>query len=257
MLSASQFATCNFLIGKNFNILPSPSPVFTSIPFPALQKLEILLTALKSFTSKFLIDNWNGFSSKPSTLSAAEGSRPVACSSLACPPQPWRRRTGPPHVRPFPALKHLAAKAVCSRLSTVDSRLLSNRPSPRLEIPVSPRKQTIAPIPNRPKFAFCNSRPLAALKGLNVPSSVAVQSRLLTLDYKLPPLIANDMHSRKSSTACKQSTYQILIANEFHSARSFLNLAKGPLPARPAWPIMVPRSALISSQEESWLRRNP
>ena len=33
---------------------------------------------------------------------------------------------------------------------------ISNRPSPRLESPVSHRKQTIAPISNRPKFAVCN-----------------------------------------------------------------------------------------------------
>ena len=246
MLSASQFATCNFLIGTNFNISHSPSSVATSIPTPTLQKLEISLTAPKSTASQFLIDTWNGFSLKPSTLSAAEGSRPVACSSLACPPQPWRRRTGPPHVRPFTAPKHLAAKAVCFRLSTVDSRLLSNRPSPRLEMPASHRKQTIGPISNRPKFAVCNLRSFSFLASLR-PCLFASE----------PLLIANDMHSRKSSSPCKQSTYQILIANEFHSAQSFLNLAKGPLPARPAWPIMVPRSALISSQEDSWLRRNP
>ena len=32
----------------------------------------------------------------------------------------------------------------------------SNRPSPRLETPVSQRKQRIGPISNRPNFAFCN-----------------------------------------------------------------------------------------------------
>ena len=227
MLSASQFATCNFLIGTNFNILHSPSSVAASIPTPTLQKLEISLTAPESLTSQFLIDNWNGFSLKPSTLSAAEGSRSTASSSAS--------------FAPF------ASSTSC----------ISNRPSPRLEIPVNHRKQTIAPISNRPKFAFCNSRPLSALKGLNEPLSVAVHSRLLTLDYKLPLLTANDMHSRKSPTACKQSTYQILIANEFHSAPSLRNSAEGPFSPRPAWPIMVPRSALVPVQEESWLRRNP
>src|SRR5690348_14681851 len=226
MLSASQFATCNFLIGTNFNISHSPSSVAASIPTPTLQKLEISLTAPKSFTSEFLIDN----------------SEHALCDVR----RSGRRRTGTPHARPFPALKHLAAKAVCSRLSTVDSRLLSNRPSPRLEMPVSHRKQTIAPISNRPKFAVCNLRSFSFLASL--PPCLSASS---------PLLIANDMHSRKSSSPCKQSTYQILIANEFHSAQSFLNLAKGPLPARPAWPIMVPRSAPVPVQEESWLRRNP
>jgi hypothetical protein len=31
-----------------------------------------------------------------------------------------------------------------------------------------------------------------------------------------PSLIANETHSREKSSACKQSTYKILIANEFH-----------------------------------------
>ena len=246
MLSASQFATCNFLIGTNFNVSNSLSSLAASIPTPTLQKLGISLTLPKSTTFEFLIDNWNGFSLKPSTLSAAEGSRPVACSPLACPPQPWRRRTGPPHVGPFTAPKLLAARAVCSRLSTVDSRLLSNRPSPRLEIPASHRKQTIAPISNRPKFAVCNLRSFSFLASL--PPCLSASS---------PLLIANDMHSRKSSSPCKQSTYQILIANEFHCAPSLRNSAEGPFSTRPAWPIMVPRSALVPVQEDSWLRRNP
>jgi hypothetical protein len=42
-------------------------------------------------------------------------------------------------------------------LATNHSPLHSNRPAPRLEMPVSYRKQNIGPISNRPKFAVCNS----------------------------------------------------------------------------------------------------
>jgi hypothetical protein len=37
-----------------------------------------------------------------------------------------------------------------------------------------------------------------------------------------PALIANETHSREDSSACKQSTYHFLIANEFHCANPAL-----------------------------------
>ena len=92
----------------------------------------------------------------------------------------------------------------------------SNRPSPRLEILVSHRKQTVGPISNRPKFALCNFRCLSF--SASVPPCHFASS---------PLLIANDMHSRAESSACKQSTYQILIANAFHYLRSTAEVPRG------------------------------
>ena len=134
-------------------------------------KLDFFISPIVSITSKSLIDNLNGFSMKPFTLSVVVGSHSLACSSLVT--------------------RHLS--------------LFSNRPSPRLEIPVSYRKQRIGTISNRPKFALCNFRHLffpASLRPCLFASS--------------PLLIANDMHSREESSHCKQSTYKILIANEIH-----------------------------------------
>src|SRR5690348_143113 len=125
MLSASQFRACNFLIGKNFNTLRSQFPAADSASLRAFLKLEIPLTVIKSTTSRFLIDNLNGFSMKPFTLSASEGSRP------------------PQHV----AVNEDRTSNLKSPTSS------SNRPSPRLEISVSHRKQRIAPVSNRPNFA--------------------------------------------------------------------------------------------------------
>ena len=92
----------------------------------------------------------------------------------------------------------------------------SNRPSPRLEILVSHRKQTVGPISNRPKFALCNFRCLSF--SASVPPCHFASSSLL---------IANDMHSREESSTCKQSTYRILIANEFHYLRSTAEVPRG------------------------------
>ena len=91
----------------------------------------------------------------------------------------------------------------------------SNRPSPRLEILVSHRKQTVGPISNRPKFALCNFRCLSFSASVT-PCHFASS----------PVLIANDMHSHAESSACKQSTYRILIANEFHYLRSTNNYVR-------------------------------
>ncbi|HEV2488595.1 MAG TPA: hypothetical protein VGT03_02210 [Candidatus Acidoferrales bacterium] len=98
---------------------------------------------------------------------------------------------------------------------------ISNRPSPRLEMPVSHRKQTIAPISNRPQFALCNflfRAPAASKQAL----AKAGNSPLSLLS-----LIANETHSRKESSSCKYGTYEILIANEFQS----LFAAKSTLPS--------------------------
>ena len=55
-----------------------------------------------------------------------------------------------------------------------------------------------------------------------IPASLhpSSRSRLSTLDSGLPSLIANETHSRAESSNCKQDTYEILIANEFHSFRT-------------------------------------
>ena len=107
---------------------------------------------------------------------------------------------------------------------------ISNRHSPRLETPVSHRKQTIGALSNRHKIAFGNfhhlrvlnagqgSFPLLPLPLLPplLPVPPHSPSRLLTFDPQLPFLIANDMHSRKNPCYCKHSTYEILIENEIH-----------------------------------------
>src|SRR5690348_1236636 len=193
MPSASQFATCDFLIGKNFNFSRSPSRLAASIPLPISKKLELPLTMPKSITSNFLIDNLGACLTRrppqlPSpdadrtsksqvfTLVAAEGSQPLPWSSAS--------------------FASFASSTSC----------ISNRQIPELESPVSHRKQTIGPLSNRHKFAFCNFRLL--LIPASLPPCLLASS---------PPLIANDMRSREESSLCKQSTYQILIANEFHS----------------------------------------
>ena len=84
----------------------------------------------------------------------------------------------------------------------------SNRHIPELESSLSYRKQSTE------NFLIAKFRPMHRKLGQCGASST--RSRLLTLDSRLPPLIANETHSRKASSACEQSTYQILIANEFH-----------------------------------------
>src|SRR5690348_3869429 len=130
-------------------------------------------------------------------------------------------------------------QAFRSRLSTVDSRLPSNRQIPELESLVSHRKQTIGPLSNRHKFAFCNFHFLRASESSPTRSVGTQGSRCCLfspLATRLPRrsplrwaeaghsplafLIANDMHSRKLPCHCKLSTYEILIANEFHSRNS-------------------------------------
>ena len=79
----------------------------------------------------------------------------------------------------------------------------SNRPSPRLEMPVSHRKQTIGLISNRPKSVVCNF--CYSVFHASLPPCLFASS---------PSLIANDMHSREESSPCKQRTSYFLIANE-------------------------------------------
>ena len=85
---------------------------------------------------------------------------------------------------------------------------ISNRHTPRLEMPVSHRKQRIGPLSNRHKFAFCN---FVAFCGA-VHSFLTSNLKPLTSRF----LIDNDMHSREESSSWKQSTYKTMIANEFH-----------------------------------------
>jgi len=165
-------------------------------------KLDSRVSHPKSITSNFLIDNFQQVSSH------------VAGSSSSA------------------SFASFASSASC----------ISNRPCPRLESPVSHRKQTIAPISNRPKFAFCNL-PLAAPKQPVHPDAgraakracppkqvfaKAGRSQLSTVACGLPSLIANETHSRKRPNACKQSTYRFLIANEIQRAALTLNVADGP-----------------------------
>ena len=108
-----------------------------------------------------------------------------------------------------------AAASPASSLKPLASR--PNRPSPRLEMPVSHRKQTIGPISNRPQFAFYN---FALVGSGRLRTTFALETyppRLSTDDCKLSSLIANETHSRGESSHCKRSTYEILIANEFQS----------------------------------------
>ena len=146
-------------------------------------KLDFPLTPSQHTTSQFLIDNFCTLLRSPASKGTSVGSP---------------RALHPP-------------------LATRHSSLPSNRHNLELEMPVSHRKQRIGPISNRHKIAFCNIHVGAALIGPTTCSSVAVRSQLLTLDCKLSPLIANETHSRKQSSTCKQGTYKILIANEFHS----------------------------------------
>ena len=97
-------------------------------------------------------------------------------------------------------------------------------------------------------LAFTAPKRASAKAGLSRRSRLSAKadhSRLSALDSRVASLIANETHSRADSTASKQSTYEFLIANEFHS------------PSRPAWPIMESRSALVPAQEASWRHRNP
>jgi hypothetical protein len=146
---------------------------------PLSKLLDLPLNCRKHSTSQFLIDNFE---------------RSLAFNppkqSDACPP--WR--------------------AQASELPTI-----SNCQSPELEISLSHRKQRTE------NFLIAKSRPM--LPSLNQHLSREMgprwqripDSRLSTLNRELPSLIANEPHSREESCACKQTTYKILIANEFYS----------------------------------------
>ena len=179
MLSASQFATYNFLIGNNFNISRSPSPAVAPIPLPPSKLLDFSLTSPKSATSEFLIDNFQRVSSR--------NAMPLSFASFA----------------PF------ASSPSC----------ISNRPTPRLETPVSHRKQTIAPISNRPQFVFSNF----ALRAPAASKHAVAKAG----PWPLSSLIANETHSREESSACKHSTCKILIANEFHGCGASFPAVEG------------------------------
>src|SRR5690348_14346422 len=164
-------------------------------------KLDSRVSHPKSITSNFLIDNFQQVSSH------------VAGSSSSA------------------SFASFASSASC----------ISNRPCPRLEMPVSHRKQTIAPISNRPNFALCNLSLAAtkqpvhpdagrAAKRACPPKQVfakAGRSQLSTVACGLPSLIANETHSREESSNWKQSTYRFLIANEIQRVALTLSVAEG------------------------------
>ena len=130
----------------------SAFPAATSgIMSPCPAKLDSVVTHSKQITPHFQIDN---FQRHLSEVVDPEQSRRVE-----------------PH-----APKRFLAKVVPT--SSLESRTSSNpnRPSPRLEMPVSYRKQTTGPISNRPKSAVCKIPVLRAL----IPNS-----QLSTLDCQL------------------------------------------------------------------------
>ena len=138
-----------------------------------MQKLDVHVTRTKHSTSHFLIDNFCTFTGLPQVAGFGPSTSSASCDSFASSFSPASR--------------------------------ISNRPCPRLETPVTHRKQTIAPISNRPQFSLCK---LGAFDSLSPTFNLGHPTSRT--------LIANDLHSRKESSTCKQSTYQFLIANEFH-----------------------------------------
>ena len=252
---------------KYLPLLSAPKPS-ANIMSTSPAKLDSRVSHPQSITSHFLIDNFQQVSSR-----VAGSSSSASFASLAS-----------------------------------SASFISNRPCPRLEMLVSPRKQTFGPVSNRPKFAFCNL-PLAAPKQPVHPDAgraakracppkhvfakracppkqlfakracppkqlfakracppkrvfakracppkqlfakracppkrvfakracppkrvfaKAGRSQLSTVACGLPSLIANETHSRKRPSTCKQSTYQFLIANENQRAALTLIVAEGP-----------------------------
>src|SRR5689334_25264228 len=120
-------------------------------------ELDFHVTRSKQATSHFLIDNFCAHLRRQASKSTIVPWQCALLSSLACPPQ------------------QLPAEADrTSDLGFLNSS--SNRPSPRLEMPVSHRKQTTGPISNRPKSTVCKFAVLRAL----FPNS-----QLSTLDSQL------------------------------------------------------------------------
>src|SRR5690348_3175000 len=88
--------------------------------------------------------------------------------------------------------------------------LFSNRQIPELESPVSHRKQTIGPISNRHKFAFCNFLLLLASSARReriggARTGLCLRSRLLTFNPRLisnrqSPELEIDLSHRKQRT---------------------------------------------------------
>src|SRR5690348_5029974 len=135
IVSASQFTTCNFLIGKNFNISRSPSPAVAPIPLPAAKLLELSLTSPKSITSNFLIDNLGAcILRRPPQLPSAYANRTSASEVFILSAAEGSR----------PSLQRAVAFSSASFASFASSTsCISNRQIPELESPVSHRKQTI------------------------------------------------------------------------------------------------------------------
>src|SRR5690348_2083957 len=84
MLSTSKTATSNFLIGTPLSPSQRLSPDY--VAFPKL--LDFSLTPRKSATSQFLIDNLNGITAPPFTLSAVEGSHSSSAAACGSPTHP-------------------------------------------------------------------------------------------------------------------------------------------------------------------------
>jgi hypothetical protein len=62
---------------------------------------------------------------------------------------------------------------------------------------------------------------MLASNGMGNPANSAPGHRKLVANGWY--LIANETHSREKSSVCKQNTYKILIANEFHLQRPAQN----------------------------------
>jgi hypothetical protein len=153
------------------------------------------LTRRKHNTSQFLIDNFGAcLTRRP----------PRADESPLVPPKRFSTEAGP-----------------TSKLEPPTSS--PNRHTPRLESPVSHRKQTIGPHPNRHKFAFCEraaftlpapsqipSLPAGAgvAEGSSAPASMELTgsrpySRLSTVNCRLPLLIANEIQTLRAAKPAK------------------------------------------------------
>ena len=197
-------------------IARTAAPVHLTIMSTGSEKLDFSITTAESTISNFLIDNFGAL-------------------IVRRPPQQLVYHDA-----------RRAAKADCTSSIELPVSSNSNRHIPELESGLSHRKQRTGPRSNRHKFAFCNSCPVAASRVLDESS---FDFRLSTLDSRLPSLIANATHSREESSDCKQSTYKILIANEFHcyfNPREAFSSASYASPASLAASVSLPPLSLSS-----------
>jgi hypothetical protein len=127
-----------------------------------------------------------------------------------------------------------------------------NRQYQILEPLVSYRKQSIG------TFLIAKFRPI--LRSENMPPARAACPPLATSHSSPSSLIGNEMHSREESSASKQSTYKILIGNEFHCSAAHFSaqnrLRASPLPCLFApWPLVPGNSPLAAGGRADYASR--